>query len=322
MRVELWYPAQLGSEAGAEPAVYDIRQWLPESEKAKVSDEKHGPPQGGGGHRDLPFDADHGPYPAVVHIHGTAAFRAASASQTVHWASRGFVVAAADHPGMLMGDMLASVAPGQCTPGTIPQDLDRDVDTLLAALTAAAGDLSFLSGHVDMTSIAIVGHSQGAGAAARMSGKPGVKVDMPLATGSGVLPSPTLESSLILAGMSDTVIPYASNQTAYAASPSPKRLVGIQNAGHLVVTDLCGLRNPEGKDLVEIGTEVGICGMNLAGFLWDCSASYVSQERGAEIVNYATTAVLEETLHCADRSSQLAELRTKYGEVGELQEAP
>jgi len=153
-----------------------------------------------------------------------------------------------------------------------------------------------------------------------MTNKPGVRVVMPLATGAGTKPSPTLESTLILSGMADAVLAYSSDQSAYDASPPRKRLVGISNAGHLAMSDLCGLRNPEGKDLVAVGQEAGICGMNLATALWDCKDSYVSQERGREIINYATAAALEEKLHCADRTYAFLGFQSKYAEVGEFRE--
>jgi alpha-beta hydrolase superfamily lysophospholipase len=320
LKVEIWYPAKLGSDKGGKPALYDIREWLPESEKAKVTDAKEGPPQGAGGFRDLPMDDTHGPYPVVIHLHGTAAFRAASGPQTVQWASRGFIVVAADHPGLFLGDQLAAVASVPCTKGTIPTDQKRDADAMIAALTNPTGELAFLAKSIDMTQLGIVGHSAGAAAAAGLSDRPNVKVVMPLADSAPVKASSTLKSVLILAGQSDTVIKYSADQAAYASSPVMKRLVGIANAGHLVPTELCGLRNPEGKDLVTVGNEVGICGMNLANFLWDCHPEYIAQKTGDAIVNYVTTAVLEETLHCADRTAQFAALKTTYPDVAEFLE--
>jgi dienelactone hydrolase len=320
LTMEVWYPAPPGSDEGATAATYDVRDWLPAGEEAKISDEKHGPPQGQGGFLDLPVDDQHGPYPVVIHIHGTAAFRVASAEQTVHWASRGFVVVAADHPGMYLGDMLASVSSGACQGRGIPQDLNRDIDQMIAALNAPSGDLAFLDGVLDMNRLGIAGHSQGAGAAADMTTKPNVRIVLPLAVNSPAIPSSTLESVLILSGRADTVIAYAQDQAAYQGSPAPKRLVGIENTGHLAMTVLCGLRNPEGQDLVQVGQEVGVCGMSLASFLWDCSPTYLEQGYGAEIINYATAAALEETLHCADRSAAFASLTSTYPEVTEFLE--
>ena len=44
--------------------------------------------------------------------------------------------------------------------------------------------------------------------------------------------------------------------------------------------------------------------------------SYLGQAIGTEIVNYATTAALEETLHCRDRDAAFAEMQALYPDVG------
>jgi fermentation-respiration switch protein FrsA (DUF1100 family) len=258
----------------------------------------------------LPIDATHGPYPAVVFIHGTGSIRIGSGSEAVQWASRGFIVVAADHPGLDMEDSLAeagelgSIANGPCPGSGIAQDVSRDVDAEISALTTPSADLGFLAGAIDMTRIAISGHSQGAGDAASFSGKPNVEVDMPLATPSAVSPSSTLKSVLILAGQSDKVIPFMDDVTSYGSSPAPKRLVGIPNDGHLVPTDLCYLTNTQGQNIEQIGEQYDVCGVALVGkLLFDCSSSYLGEATGNAIVNYATTAALEETLHCVDRTT-------------------
>ena len=53
--------------------------------------------------------------PPVVFVHGTAGFRSQSLEIVTHWASRGFVVIAADHPGLYLGDLIRSVC-GQDAP--------------------------------------------------------------------------------------------------------------------------------------------------------------------------------------------------------------
>jgi hypothetical protein len=98
LTVEVAYPAQPGSEAGKPEATYDIRDFLPPSERSKVPDDASPAvgPIGGNLFRDLPLDQAHGPYPIVINIHGTASFRIANGSTLAHWASRGFVVLSAD----------------------------------------------------------------------------------------------------------------------------------------------------------------------------------------------------------------------------------
>lgn len=95
--VEAWYPAEPGSTG--EVVKYDIRDYLPASEKAKIPDDV-APLQTCDCERDLPVDAERGPFPVIIFVHGTAGFRSQSLELTTHWASRGFVVLAADHPGL------------------------------------------------------------------------------------------------------------------------------------------------------------------------------------------------------------------------------
>jgi hypothetical protein len=262
-----------------------------------------------------------GPYPGVIYIHGTAAFRSASLAQMTHWASRGFVVAATDHHGLYLGDSLAGFSFGACAGSGIAQNLSGDVDSMIAALTMTSGELAFLSGKLDMTRVAIAGHSAGASAASAMSDKPGVRLLMPLAGGGPVAASSTLQSVLFLGGMSDAVVSYDGVRDGYVGSVSPKRIVGIANAGHLVMTELCELKNGDGESILTIAQDTGICSAGLAGFLFDCQPSYLEEAKGTAIVSYATTAALEETLHCADRSSQFAQLQSRLPDVGEFLEA-
>jgi hypothetical protein len=102
---EIWYPAEPGSAAGVEPEVYDIRLYLPPEEQGKIPDDA-APWQACGCYRDLPLDTDHGPYPVIVFIHGTAGFRTQSLTFMTHWASRGFVVVSSDHTGITLADVL------------------------------------------------------------------------------------------------------------------------------------------------------------------------------------------------------------------------
>jgi hypothetical protein len=322
LNVEVFYPAVPGSEAGVPRAIYDIREFLPADQQDLIPDEEaFSEDSYCDCFRDLPIDTAHGPYPGVLHIHGTAAFRVASRSQLTHWASRGFIAFATDHPGMYLGDMLALASLWTCETRGIGQDVDRDVAAMLPAVRDGSGGFSFLSGVYDASRIAIVGHSQGGLIAARLSDAPGVRMVISMAGGRGIEESSTLESVLVIGGMEDALVGWDLQQSCYEDSPSPKRLVGIAGAGHLVVTDLCGASNEDGQDPLEVAQEYGICGTSFAAGLWDCDDSYVSQDLGTEMVNYATTAALEETLHCRDRDAAFAQLRSLFPEIGALEES-
>ncbi len=130
-----------------------------------------------------------------------------------------------------------------------------------------------------------------------------------------------LESGLVMGALEDTVVDYPSQSEGFAQSPAPKRLIGISPAGHLVFSILCHIENAAGEDLVAIGEAAEVCGLNLAGALFDCSEDYVSKELGHTIVNDASTAVFEETLHCnPDRAAWIASIGGRYAEATEYAE--
>jgi predicted dienelactone hydrolase len=315
LTVEVWYPAVPGSEAGMSKAVYDIRKALPASEISKIPDADN-PWQNCDCYRDLPLDTAHGPYAGIVFVHGTAAFRHQSLPNVTHWASRGFVVIAANHPGLYLGDFLGRTC-GQQSP---QQNLSADIDKEIAALAAPAGDLAFLANHVDKSRLAVIGHSAGGGAAASSTGKPGVRVVIPLAAGQSSADSSSLESVLYMGGLSDNIARFSSVQSGYNSSATPRRLVGITGAGHLAFSDLCQTKNAANMDLLQIAKAKGVCSANLAGFLFDCSPNNIEGRKGWDIINYATTAVLENVLQCQP-AFDLSTIKSVFPDVAEYQQS-
>ncbi|HMI89149.1 MAG TPA: hypothetical protein VK550_33955 [Polyangiaceae bacterium] len=342
LTVEVLYPAEPGSEQGKDETTYDVRAWLPERERSKVPDANSPAvkPIGGKLFRDLPLDTGHGPYPVVIFVHGTASFRIASGSTMTQWASRGFVVLAADYPGMFLADALAGTL--ECLlPTTGAQDVPGDIATQTQALATASGELAFLGGHIDMTRLGLSGHSQGACITATLSTNANVRIVIPMAGSAPVAPSSSLRSLMYIAGIDDKVIGYnapllgnvvcplfsSSDTGAYQASPGPpgvtKRLVGVTGGGHLVMTDLCQ-KNAVGRNAIEEAQADGVCGINSAVIiglpaLFDCGT--IDMTLGITAVNYASTAALEEALMCKDRSAQFASLKTNVPSVGDFQEA-
>ncbi|MEZ4298594.1 MAG: hypothetical protein R3B70_26820 [Polyangiaceae bacterium] len=308
LTTEVWYPAELSSEKGKEKEVYDLRQWLPDSEKSKIPDDA-APSQECGCFRDLPIDAAHGPYPVVVFIHGTAGFRTQSLAHMEHWASRGFVVISADYPGLYLADALDL---------KFGANLPEDTTTLLDALAAPSGDLAFLAGRIDMTHVGMSGHSAGGGGISGFGATPGVRVLMPLAAG-GADPSPTLESTLVMGGQNDQVVDYSKQVEGYDASGPHKRLVGVANTGHLFPTDLCWMTNPQGQDIVETAQMYQVKNAGFASALFDCPEGQLARDKARDIVNYATTAALEESLTCK-AGDPFAELQALHPDVFEYKE--
>lgn len=311
LTAEVWYPAAPGSETGKAPERYDIRKQLPAMEATKIPDGDN-PWQACDCVRDLPLDDTHGPYPVILFVHGTASFRHQSLHQVTHWASRGFVVVAADHPGLKLGDLLAM----SCGGSAPAQALSADLDAEIAALGAPSGDLAFLASHIDMTRLAIGGHSAGASAAAGAASKPGVRTVISMAGNRAT----TTGSSLYLGGLTDGVVSWGQVKTAYDGAAKPRRLVGIANGGHLTFSDLCETKNASGKDLLQVASDYQICGAQLAGFLFDCDPAYIDGPAGWTIVNYASSAVLEETLQCQPAAS-LSSIMSTYSDVAEYNEA-
>ncbi|MFV8756411.1 hypothetical protein ACNOYE_38170 [Nannocystaceae bacterium ST9] len=316
LNTEIWYPAAWASDAGQDPKTYDIRYALPESEQAKITDDKN-PLQVCDCYDQLPIDDQHGPYPVVVFIHGTASWRSQSLTQMTHWASRGFVVISSDHPGLWLADTLG-LACG--TPGG-QQNLSGDTDSVLAAIANPSGELEFLAGLLDTSRLAISGHSAGASAAANQASKPDIRVSIPMAGGAAVAQGPALESALFLGGQSDGVVAYTSTQNAYMQSMPSKRLVGLSNAGHLAFSDICEIENADGQNILEIAVEAGVCGAQFAGFLFDCDPTFLDAQIAGDIINYSSTAVLEQVLKCVQGPDLFAEFEATYPDVGEYQAA-
>jgi hypothetical protein len=350
LTAEIVYPAAPGSEQGKPPVTYDIRNWLPKN--AVQTNAMYTPiadrespavqPIGGNLFRDLPIDAGHGPYPAVIFMHGTSSFRIASGTTIAQWASRGFVVIAADYPGLMLADQLCSAGCGCTASGAA--DYPGDIKTQITALTAGSGDLAFLSGHVDMSRIGLSGHSVGGCTVAAQAADTNVQVIIPLSSAAPTAASSSLKSTMYVSGMSDTVFNYLTGSgignvvctgatgsvtDGYTASAGPpgvkKRLLGITGGGHLVPTDLCQ-KNADGNNAIQVLHNHFYCGVDSVAIiglpaLFDCGAAGFDWQVGLKDVDYATTAALEETLMCQDRTAQFANLKTALPTVGDFKEA-
>ena len=321
--VEVWYPAMPGSEGSTPKATYDLTAWLSPSDKAKIPASDNAP-QPCECYRDLPIDSTHGPYPAVVFAHGLASFRTASLTTMTQWASRGFIVLAADHLGYYLTDYAAGSCGGTASGalGDYPGDIAAEV----AALTSNASELSFLGSSVDTKRIAVGGHSMGAGIGATASSSiANVQVIILLAELLGAAPAPSssLKYVLSMAGMNDQVTGWAATVSAYTGSPMPKRLVGIEGGDHLDVIDICSQKDAMGRTSLDVGAKNGVCAIGAVAALAQCGAMK-DPLQGPGIVNYVSTAVLEETLHCQDRAAALADaaVKAKFPAIAEYQHAP
>lgn len=157
LTVELWYPAR--ESAGAEPARYDLTA--------------RGFRLGGlasptGAIRDADRDRE-GRYPLVVLSHGFASTRYAHITLAEYLASHGYVVAAPDHTGNTLFDIVGGIDEDRRARSTIdrPRDLAFVIDALLAR---DAGRDPILRGLIDPARIGVAGHSLGGYTALAIAG--------------------------------------------------------------------------------------------------------------------------------------------------------
>ncbi len=239
--VEVWYPATKAGVATGTEASYDVADWLPPALKKLV-------PPGfsvtypSGGVRGVAVAP--GRFPLVVFSHGYAGFRDQSTFLTARLASWGFVVAAPDHLSRDLTEVLGG--------GTGPKKT-TDVEDLRATIALMgkenATPSSALHGHVDTSLVGAVGHSAGGAAVEALAavdprvttfvGMAGATVGSfgQKASGPGaIVPH---QPGLLMAGTADQVVNPRSMVAAYGKMRSPKRLILLRGAGHLVFAEVC-----------------------------------------------------------------------------------
>ena len=327
LNVEVLYPGRVGSEAGKPNAAPDVRVHLPDDQASKIPDcglWPNPPPSEptccmpkqpyDGVYAELPFDDEHGRYPVIVFIHGTAAFRNYfHQGMASHWASRGFVCVMADYPGINLKDALTAL---ELHP--VPKtDQVGDTELILHELERAArgeGEseqlATLLKDRIDLDRLGITGHSAGGYATGELSARHG-QVVIPMA-GGGTVPREEKKgdarfSSLIIGGALDTIVPGTIQTKGYDASPAPKRHLGVSHAGHESYSDLCWMAPAQGG-ITGVGRSCGVSGAAIFEVLADQGCTFAKASPSASqmanpeelwaLLRYATSAVFEETLHC------------------------
>ncbi|MGO8991731.1 MAG: hypothetical protein ACLQVI_00275 [Polyangiaceae bacterium] len=240
-----------------------------------------------------------------------------------HWASRGFIVVSSDHPGIDLADILGNPL------SVLTANEEGDAVNVLKALATPTGDLSFLAGHMDLTRMGASGHSAGGEAVNTIAGEQsGIEVVIPMAA-AGVTDGGDLASSLVMSAQDDGIATPSGQVNGYASTPAPKRFVQIANAGHLVFSDLCYIGASEGG-LLAIAEKYGVTGASTLaplasnGCPWQPDAGYtpITPQEGWAVVNFATSAVFEETLLCdSTMTAQIAGIETTVPNVDSYQQA-
>jgi predicted dienelactone hydrolase len=243
--VVVWYPAQADAAAGHEREGFDVADMLSPALQAQVP-EADRVVYHANAYEGAPAASTPGNYPIVVFSHGFAGFPEQSVSLTTHLASWGFVVAAPDHVERSLDGLL----------GTATQGVRKSND--LAVLQSTLGFVEQLSnapgllhGLVDTNRVVAAGHSAGAGAAYQFaSADPRVKAWISYSVGfggrAGGSPSAPDKPGMVMLGTTDGIIPATSSVKVYDGMQSPKYLVKISNAGHLVFSDICLIARDRG----------------------------------------------------------------------------
>lgn len=243
----------------------------------------------------LELDTAHGPYPVIIFIHGTAAWRSYMLEIMQLWASRGFIVFSADYPGICSYDMLQKRG---------HTDQQGDTELIIDALKKLEHpDLQFLKGHIDMSRLGITGHSAGGYTAGKLSGNEGMVV-IPMAGGGTSKRLTEKYSTVVIGGALDTIVGGCQG-LGYLTSPRPKRHLCIARAGHNTYTDLCSMA-PQQGGICGIGQSCGIPGAAQFARLADQGCRFSTPpapemnipESVWPVVRYATSAAFEEVLMC------------------------
>ena len=295
-KVEVWYPADKGAEAGKPKDIFRISTLLPDNLKSIIPDNID-PKYETDAYRDITASTA-GPFPVVLFSHGFSAYPTMYAYLLTHLASWGFVVVAPDHNerGLLAG-VTGCVKPAD------------DAAVLLAARDLAVQQSndasSVLHGTIDPSKVATMGHSAGAAAAVRTAQDASVATFIALDGGgvggfssAGTTPTTTAagcvvqttttttggdgtsttstipagqipdKPGMLITGGNDQVIPLARLQPFYDQMASPKRIVVIGGAGHNSVTDICLIGADQGG-LLAIAAKVGITVPDTVGRLFN-----------------------------------------------------
>lgn len=246
-QLEVWYPAEPGSEQGLAHAGYRAVEFLPDAILNILPQELKDLVVEMPAYRNLPISGE-GPFPVMTFSHGAGGFRLAYSALLAGIASHGFVVASLDH---IEWGLLAFVG--------IPPSSQREPDELVLSALDLLDDenndpSSPLAGGVDVTRVATAGHSAGGRAAFALLDHPEIKT----AIGYATVGNPSAADGkpiLYMVGALDELI--TGLQESYAQLPPTKRLVSVTNAGHNSFTDQCAIIHG-GNNIIELVREAGL----------------------------------------------------------------
>jgi predicted dienelactone hydrolase len=240
--VELWYPANAtykGMDLESDTCDrFEIAPGLPQGVQRAVRGAEPSP----------------GQYPLILHSHCAASHRRDAALLAPHVASHGYVVAAPDHPGDTIGDVLADAA--AVGSGAAPRRAsdentvaDRPQDAVFTLDRVLAGAEPAISAIIDRQRIATCGVSLGGWTGLRVNSLDRRSKAMFIAASSwgvtGPFPQTKLQTTqvrlddwgrtvptFLLAGERDMLVILADLRELYRQLPAPKRFAVLKGASH------------------------------------------------------------------------------------------
>jgi predicted dienelactone hydrolase len=305
-RVAVWYPADPGTGQGSARDSFDIASLLSPELQAQIPAElRVGYPVAATA--GAAAATDDGPFPVVLFSHGFAGFPEQSVDLTTHLASWGFVVAAPDHVERSLSGLLGTAAQG-VTPSSDAEVLTATLDLVLAE--ADAGGAPPLAGLVDPDRVAVVGHSAGAGAAYAVAAADDridafAALSLGRGRGDSIGAAPTVPG-LVMLGEADGIIPPATTREVFATLATPRLLLALPGAGHLVFSDLCRIGAEQGGltgIVATIGLDIPADLLRLASD--GCGDAYPPVDEAFPAIDATTLAFLRATFDPDDPAAAL-----------------
>lgn len=234
--LEVFYPAEAGSEEGMDFASYDLIDPFPQNIKDLIL--ATAPDVNASivlpAYRDLPSSQD-GPFPVMTFSHGSGGFRRAYSKLLAGIASHGFVVASIDH---LEWGLLDRLGLG------LPDESSRSADELILAVLdlldeESADSMSVLANAADTDFVATAGHSAGGFAAFAFLTNEVPEIMTLIGYATVPFTGTPEKPVLLLLGAEDFAITTEQTLASYDALVEAKRYVAVTDAGHNSFTDQC-----------------------------------------------------------------------------------
>lgn len=247
LAIEVWYPADAAHAGddvdGDARDRYELLPGLPLVPQDAVRDARPAA----------------GRWPLVAFSHGYGGHRRQSTFLCTHLASHGYVVAAVDHTGNTIRDVLEqtiALRAGRRIPDFVDTLLEfarhRPADASWMIDRVLDGGAGGVAAHVDAARIGIAGHSFGGWTTLAVTARdPRIAAALPLAPAGGNLPgfsaNPLAGSldlawsrdvpTLFLVADRDSILPLPSMHDLLARTSTSKRMVVLRNTDHMHFCD-------------------------------------------------------------------------------------